>query len=101
MANNNINNFTNFNSSIPLEENNSKKNKLNNNTKIKNIKAQSYKTLSEQGYNYDTIKEKYESFLKPKEEKEEKEPNIQSKVFNSMLSSKSKEDLINNNKKKK
>ena len=98
LANNNINNFTNFNSSIPLEENNSKKNKLNNNTKIKNIKAQSYKTLSEQGYNYDTIKEKYESFLKPKEEKEEKEPNIQSKVFNSMLSSKSKEDLINNNK---
>ena len=71
---------------------------MNNNTKIKNIKAQSYKTLSEQGYNYDTIKEKYESFLKPKEEKEEKEPNIQSKVFNSMLSSKSKEDLINNNK---
>ena len=98
LANNNINNFTNFNSSIPLEENNSKKNKLNNNTKIKNIKAQSYKTLSEQGYNYDTIKEKYESFLKPKEEKEEKEPNIQSKVFNSMLSSKSKEDLINNTK---
>ena len=89
LTNNNINNI---NSSVP-EENNSKKNQLNNNnTKIKNIKAQSYKTKSDQGYNYDAIKEKYESFLKPKEEKE---PNIQSKVFSSMLSSK--EELNNNN----
>ena len=67
--------------------------KENNNNKIKNIKSQCYKKLSEgNNYNFDSIKEKYESFLKPKEEKE---PNIQSKVINSLLSSK--EDLNNNN----
>ena len=79
--NNNSNNF------------NTNKSKEKDNNKIKNIKAQSYKKLSEgHNYNFDSIKEKYESFLKPKEEKE---PNIQSKVINSLLSSK--EDLNNNN----
>ena len=62
-----------------------------NNNKIKNIKTQSYKKLMKE-HNYELIKDKNESFLKPKEEKE---PNIQSKVINSLLSSK--EDLINNN----
>ena len=62
-----------------------------NNNKIKNIKAQSYKKFSE-GHNFESLKEKYESFLKPKEEKE---PNIQSRVVNSLLSSK--EDVNNNN----
>ena len=71
----------NFNLSKPKENNN----------KIKNIKAQSYKKFSE-GHNIESLKEKYESFLKPKEEKE---PNIQSRVVNSLLSSK--EDLNNNN----
>ena len=75
-------NNNNFNLSKPKENNN----------KIKNIKAQSYKKLSE-GRIYESLKEKFESFLKPKEEKE---PNIQSKVFNSLLSSK--EELNNNNK---
>ena len=77
---NNTNN-NNFNLTKPKENNN----------KIKNIKAQSYKKFSE-GHNFESMKEKYESFLKPKEEKE---PNIQSKVVNSLLSSK--EDLNNNN----
>ena len=66
--------------------------KENNNNKIKNIKTQSYKKISE-GHNYESLKEKYESFLKPREEKE---PNIQSKVISSMLSSK---DEFNNNNK--
>ena len=79
MINNNNNNF---NSNKPKENNN----------KIKNIKAQSYKKFSE-GRAYESLKEKLESFLKPKEEKE---PNIQSKVFNSMLSSK---EELNHNKK--
>ena len=74
-------NNNNFNLSKPKENNN----------KIKNIKAQSYKKFSE-GHNFESLKEKYESFLKPKEE--EKEPNIQSRVVNSLLSSK--EDLNNN-----
>ena len=81
----NINNNTNFNSNIPKEKNS------NNNTKIKNIKAQSYKKFSE-GHNYESIKEKFESFLKPREDKE---PNIQSKVINSLLTSK--EDMNKNN----
>ena len=75
-------NNNNFNLSKPKENNN----------KIKNIKAQSYKKFPE-GHNFESLKEKYESFLKPKEE--EKEPNIQSRVVNSLLSSK--EDLNNNN----
>jgi len=74
-------NNNNFNLSKPKENNN----------KIKNIKAQSYKKFSE-GHNFESLKEKYESFLKPKEEKE---PNIQSRVVNSLLSSK--EDVNNNN----
>ena len=73
-------NNNNFNLSKPKENNN----------KIKNIKAQSYKKFSE-GHNFESLKEKYESFLKPKEEKE---PNIQSRVVNSLLSSK--EDVNNN-----
>ena len=76
---NNTNN-NNFNLTKPKENNN----------KIKNIKAQSYKKISE-GHNFESLKEKYESFLT----KEEKEPNIQSKVVNSLLSIK--EDLNNNN----
>ena len=79
MINSNNNNFD---SNKPKENNN----------RIKNIKAQSYKKFSE-GRAYESLKEKLESFLKPKEEKE---PNIQSKVFNSMLSSK---DELNHNKK--
>lgn len=63
----------------------------NNNNKIKNIKTQSYKKLPE-GQNFESIKEKFESFLK---QREDKEPNIQSKVINSLLSSK--EDMNNNN----
>ena len=51
---------------------------------------QSYKKISDEN-NYESIKEKFESFLKPREEKE---PNIQSRVVNSLLSSK--EDLNNN-----
>ena len=74
-------NKNNFNLSKPKE----------NNSKIKNIKAQSYKKISDEN-NYESIKEKFESFLKPREEKE---PNIQSRVVNSLLSSK--EDLNNNN----
>ena len=74
-------NNNNFNLSKPKENNN----------KIKNIKAQSYKKFSE-GHNFESLKEKYGSFLKPKEEKE---PNIQSRVVNSLLSSK--EDVNNNN----
>ena len=79
-----INNNKKFNSNIPQEKN-------NNNNKIKNVKAQSYKKLPED-HNYESIKEKFESFLKPKEDKE---PNIQSKIINSLLSSK--EDMNNNN----
>ena len=78
------NNNNDYNSNIPQEKNN------NNNNKIKNIKTQSFKKSD--GHKYESIKEKFESFLKPKEDKE---PNIQSKVINSLLSSK--EDMNNNN----
>ena len=75
---------------ILSQEQKSEKNN-NNNNKIKNIKTQSYKKLPE-GQNFESIKEKFESFLK---QREDKEPNIQSKVINSLLSSK--EDMNNNN----
>ena len=80
-------------------ENNFTINKINNkggrNKKKKdmiNENNKEYQYIVDQEQNYETIKEKYESFLR---QKDEKEPNLQSKIMNSMLTSK--EDINNNN----
>ena len=52
-----------------------------------------YPKLVDQEQNYELIKEKYESFLR---QKDEKEPNLQSRIMNSMLTSKDESNLINN-----
>ena len=64
------NNFLNDESNIEIKED--KRNK-------------EYQKIVDQEENYDNIKEKYESFLR---QKDEKEPNLQSKIMNSMLTSK-------------
>ena len=66
------------------------RNKNNNN--IINENNREYQRIVDQEQNYETIKDKYESFLR---QKDEKEPNLQSKIMNSMLTSK--EDINSNN----
>ena len=63
---------------------------------IKNSKndKEEYPKIVDQEENYDTIREKYESFLR---QNDEKEPNLQSKIINSMLSSNDDSYLMNSN----
>lgn len=53
-----------------------------------------YSNIDEEEQNNEIIKDRYESFLK---QKDEKEPNLQSKVFNSLLTSKDDSYLMNSN----
>ena len=69
-----------------FNENNSEIKKEDNN-------IEDYPKFVDQEQNYETIKEKYESFLR---QKDEKEPNLQSKILNSMLISKDESNLVNN-----
>ena len=78
-SNNNINNLKYINN-----EDNINKNNENN---------EKYPEIVDHEQNYEIIKEKYESFLG---QKDEKEPNFQSKIMNSMLTSKDDSNLINN-----
>jgi hypothetical protein len=84
-----------------IKENQELNNILNNNIKIES-KMQNYNNNDfEECSNIDEeqdneiIKDRYESFLK---QKDEKEPNLQSKIFNSLLTSKDDSFLKNNNK---
>ena len=83
-----------------IKENQELNNILNNNIKIES-KMQNYNNNDfEECSNIDEeqdneiIKDRYESFLK---QKDEKEPNLQSKIFNSMITSKDDSYLINTN----
>ena len=70
-------------------------NNLNNKDKKRdNIINEEYSRKVDQEQNYENLKEKYESFLR---QKDEKEPNLQSKLMNSMLNSKDDSNLSKNN----
>ena len=81
---------------------NQNKNELNNINNINNdnyinIKGggnDEYPKIVDQEQNYETIKEKYESFLR---QKDEKEPNTQSLIMNSMFTSKEESNLLMSN----
>ena len=78
---------------------NQNKNELNNINNdnyiyIKESGIDEYPKIVDQEQNYETIKEKYESFLR---QKDEKEPNTQSKIMNSMLTSKEESNLLMSN----
>ena len=64
-----------------------------NNNSINSDNNEDYQKLVDQEQNYESIKEKYESFLR---QKDEKEPNLQSKIMNSMLISKDESNIANN-----
>ena len=73
--------------------------KNENNIKIENNiniidenNKEEYPEIVDHEQNYEIIKEKYESFLR---QKDDKEPNFQSKIMNSMLTSKDDSNLIN------
>jgi hypothetical protein len=53
-----------------------------------------FSSSDEEENNNEIIKDRYESFLK---QKDEKEPNLQSKIFNSLITSKDDSYLMNNN----
>ena len=89
-----------------IENDNNKENQDINNIIRNNIKIESkmqnynnndfeeYSNIDEEEQNNEIIKDRYESFLK---QKDEKEPNLQSKVFNSLLTSKDDSYLMNSN----
>ena len=90
-----------------IENDSNKENQDINNIIRNNIKIESkmqnynnndyeeYSDNDEEEQNNEIIKDRYESFLK---QKDEKEPNLQSKIFNSLLTSKDDSFLKNNNK---
>lgn len=90
-----------------IENDSNKENQDINNIITNNIKIESkmqnynnndfeeYSDNDEEEQNNEIIKDRYESFLK---QKDEKEPNLQSKIFNSLLTSKDDSFLKNNNK---
>ena len=70
-----------------------KNNKINEDMKNDNNNIEEYPKIVDQEQNFDTIKDKYESFLR---QKNEKEPNLQSKEINSNIISKEEPNLTNN-----
>ena len=96
--NNNENDIERDNNTVTNPQNNIRK--INNDTnknknELKDInKNNEYAKIVDQEQNYETIKEKYESFLK---QKDEKEPNFQSKLLNSMFTSKEESNLMASN----
>ena len=93
--------FMNISNYNKKKESNSKNEKIKNKNLILNKNElndinnnNEYAKIVDQEQNYETIKEKYESFLK---QKDEKEPNFQSKILNSMFTSKEESNLMASN----